>query len=685
MAEKIEGSNILNLNRDYKNGSYIFLGEPNGLYDTVHCKHPFLKELFTRAISQNWRSDEFDFTPCLKEFARKDDACDIMLDTIGAQWEMDSSVANALMPLLAPFITDSDAGGVTAFNTYMECLTPEHEVFIKGRGWVSIRDVSVGEEILQFTKENKLVFGKIQHTIAKENSEDHIYILKDKRHFEQHVTPNHRIPFKKKYQHETNVRITEANKLNIGDKDTQIFLSGRKEGTIKQLTCYDRFWIAFQADGHKPKTNGQNGVIPITFNFKKDRKSKRLESILEECGYEYAYRKTNGYDVYHVRVPLTDIRDNPKGFGWVNLDEIDYNWALRFVDEVQYWDGHTESDTSIAYYNSRFEAINVVQTIAAFGGFRTKLSVNNPGDNSFRKKPCYTLYITERHYKETSNMSKETIPYTGMVYCVTVEHEMFLTRINNRISVTANCVHAESYSEITRNGYPDPEEALEKIVASAETFQRFSTVVAALHELSQAGRDYVNGLITKEQAFPILYKGMTAIYLLERINFIASFAITFGLGEMGMFLPIANCVKKICADEIGIHSVYDEYCLRHMREDMHYWQDWKDNKEFQAEIIELIDSTERDEERWTDFIFKDRTIVGLTPELVKDWVRFNVQMLKQSMDLPFEVKVKENPLPWMNNWLSLNKFQNAPQEIEKSDYAVGAMRDDLDDGEDFDV
>lgn len=366
MSEKIEGSNILNLDRDYRKNNYIFLGEPNGLYDTVHCAHPFLKDLFTRAISQNWRSDEFDFTPCLKEFAKKDGAADVMLDTIGSQWEMDSSVANALMPLLAPFITNSEAGGVTAFNTYMEC------------------------------------------------------------------------------------------------------------------------------------------------------------------------------------------------------------------------------------------------------------------------------------------------------------------------------VHAESYSEITRNGYPDPEEALNKIAASAETFQRFSNVVAALHELSQAGRDYIDGKITKEQAFPILYKGMTAIYLLERINFIASFAITFGLGEAGMFLPIANCVKKICADEVGIHSIFDEYCLRHMREDMHYWQDWKDNKEFQTEIIELIDSTERDEERWTDFIFKDRIIVGLTPELVKDWVRFNVQMLKQSMDLPFEVKVKENPLPWMNNWLSLNKFQNAPQEIEKSDYAVGAMKDDLDDV-DFDA
>ena len=244
------------------------------------------------------------------------------------------------------------------------------------------------------------------------------------------------------------------------------------------------------------------------------------------------------------------------------------------------------------------------------------------------------------------------------------------------------CEHAIAYSEMVKTSFTDPEAILKKIIESQETADRMSKVEDVLEELYQAGLKYGVGNMSKDEAFPIVYRGMTAIYLLERIQFIASFAITFGLGEAGLFLPIANCVKKICADEIGVHSLVDEYVLREMRK-MKYWK--HQPKEFHDNIIEIIDDVERIELEWTDFIFKDRTIVGLTPELVKDWVRFNVQMLKQSMDLPFEVKVKENPLPWMNNWLSLNKFQNAPQEIEKSDYAVGAMRDDLDDGEDFDV
>mgnify|MGYP000939045200 CR=1 FL=1 len=694
MSEKIEGSNILNLDRDYRKNNYIFLGEPNGLYDTVHCAHPFLKDLFTRAISQNWRSDEFDFTPCLKEFAKKDDAADVMLDTIGSQWEMDSSVANALMPLLAPFITNSEAGGVTAFNTYMECLTPDHEVFIKGKGWTFINEVSKGDIVLQFDPNtNFLEFVEVQATIAKKNSSDYVWKFRTPVHFSQVVTPNHNmiVQYNSSTINASGIKKIIADDAPVGVTRYEYLLSGVKVGAKTNLTPKEKLWIAFQADGSyaDSKYDGsRTGCKPLKFAFKKLRKQNDLREIIRDCGYEYSeYQTKNGYIGFIVKVPVEEFIETGKTFGWVNLDEVSAEWCKAFVGELYKWDGCDRRKPNgkclVTYSTSSRDCLSIVQTIAHFAGYRTNITTIASGKRPDRIS--FQLNITDSYKINGLAMTKEKIPYIGNVYCITVPSGAFIVKHNNRISISSNCVHAESYSEITRNGYPDPEEALNKIAASAETFQRFSNVVAALHELSQAGRDYIDGKITKEQAFPILYKGMTAIYLLERINFIASFAITFGLGEAGMFLPIANCVKKICADEVGIHSIFDEYCLRHMREDMHYWQDWKDNKEFQAEIIELIDSTERDEERWTDFIFKDRTIVGLTPELVKDWVRFNVQMLKQSMDLPFEVKVKENPLPWMNNWLSLNKFQNAPQEIEKSDYAVGAMRDDLDDGEDFDV
>lgn len=682
-------SNILNLKREYKQENYIFLGEPKGLYDTIHCHHPRVQFLLEAARSQAWESKEFDFSPCRKEFVKKDDAADVMLDTIGSQFEMDSSVANALLPLFAPFLSNSESTGLFAFNTNMECLHPDHEVFIKGKGWIGIKDAKIGDEVIQYNiKANALEFTPIRAVIAKQNSSGILYHFIDK-HFEQITTPKHRMIYHTNNLKHNPIRFCEAEILPQSYNHS-VLCSAPKIGSIDTLSWEDKFWIAFQADGHIDRKN--NGVKKeyrrILFAFAKERKMLELENILDNCGFSYEITSMKDGKVrYNIKVPNNLFRDGGKSFSWVDKDNISSVWCQDFIKELSKWDStlsKTGKDGAFLYANTNIEAIHTVMDIISFAGKRFKFGVRDVGYSIYQTKPLYVLYITNRHKKTTKTLERNIIPYTGMVYCVTVDSGAFLTKLNNCISITGNCIHAESYSEILRNGYPDPEEALNKIVASQETFERFSCVVDALEGLHKAGIKYLQGELTKEEAFPILYKGMAAVYLLERINFIASFAITFGLGEAGMYLPIANCVKKICSDEINIHAAFDEYILRHMREDMHYWQDWKDNKEFQAEIIELIDSTERDEERWTDFIFKDRTIVGLTPELVKDWVRFNVQMLKQSMDLPFEVKVKENPLPWMNNWLSLNKFQNAPQEIEKSDYAVGAMKDDLDDA-DFDA
>lgn len=678
-----EKKSVNNIHRDYTNADLV-LGEPQGLLDTVHIMHPELEELFITAKSQMWSGKgEFDFSPCLKEFARQDDAADLMIDTIAYQYQADSLVAKSLLPIMAPFITNSEMNCAFAFNTAMECLHPDHEVYIKGKGWVSIKDAKQGDEVLQFVPQTTtLEFAPVLGTVAKENSQDHIFILKDQRHFEQHVTPNHRIPYKRTSKAIDNVLFTEANKLNIGDTNIQIFLSAYKIGTIKNFDCYDKFWIAYQADGLSNDSSGRSGYKILRFRVKKERKSEELRKIIMECGYEYSYKFCNkNYHHYNIKVPIDDLRAEPKSFGWVNLDGADASWAESFINELHKWAGHQRDDcvSGCVYFNNNLKAIEVVENLACFAGHRCQRVVRN--SNESHRATSYLLNIRSHNVKNTIHMTKTTVPYTGMVYCIRVPSGAFLTRINGRISITGNCEHAIAYSEMVKTSFTDPEAILKKIIESQETANRMSKVEDVLEELYQAGLKYSADNMSNDEAFPIVYRGMTAIYLLERIQFIASFAITFGLGEMGMFLPIANCVKKICADEIGVHSRVDEYVLREMRK-MKYWKD--QSKEFHDNIIEIIDDVERIEMEWTDFIFKDRTIVGLTPELVKDWVRFNVQMLKQSMDLPFEVKVKENPLPWMNNWLSLNKFQNAPQEIEKSDYAVGAMKDDLDDA-DFDA
>ncbi|MFO5520899.1 hypothetical protein ACLBP3_30280, partial [Klebsiella pneumoniae] len=45
-----------------------------------------------------------------------------------------------------------------------------------------------------------------------------------------------------------------------------------------------------------------------------------------------------------------------------------------------------------------------------------------------------------------------------------------------------------------------------------------------------------------------------ALYFLERIQFMASFAVTFAIGRTGAFQQIAAAVKKIAQDEFEVND-----------------------------------------------------------------------------------------------------------------------------------
>jgi ribonucleoside-diphosphate reductase beta chain len=58
---------------------------------------------------------------------------------------------------------------------------------------------------------------------------------------------------------------------------------------------------------------------------------------------------------------------------------------------------------------------------------------------------------------------------------------------------------------------------------------------------------------SEEEAIKNLLKYYFAMLLLERIQFMASFAITFTIAKTGLFQAIGQAVKKIAQDELEVH------------------------------------------------------------------------------------------------------------------------------------
>ena len=89
-------------------------------------------------------------------------------------------------------------------------------------------------------------------------------------------------------------------------------------------------------------------------------------------------------------------------------------------------------------------------------------------------------------------------------------------------------IHAAAYSEIVRMSFDNPSEVLEDVLSIQESLTRLESVSKSFKDLYVASHKYALGLIDSDQeTYNTLYKGIIALLLLERIQFMSSFAITF--------------------------------------------------------------------------------------------------------------------------------------------------------------
>lgn len=244
-------------------------------------------------------------------------------------------------------------------------------------------------------------------------------------------------------------------------------------------------------------------------------------------------------------------------------------------------------------------------------------------------------------------------------------------------------VHASTYSEIVRMSFDDPNKVLGQILEVKESMIRLKTVGSVFKDLSIKGNQYNLGMIKADQdLYNSIYLGVCTMLMLERIQFMSSFAITFTICDSGVFQPIGQAVKKICQDEIEVHVELDKEVIR------------TENKTEQGKIAkqqvkeklnEIFNEVVESELKWTDYLFKDKQLVGTNAEMIKQWVLFNAKDVARFLDIETTYQLpKQNPMPGLEQWINMNKQQAAPQEQDLAAYKIKAVVND-DENVNFDV
>ena len=255
-------------------------------------------------------------------------------------------------------------------------------------------------------------------------------------------------------------------------------------------------------------------------------------------------------------------------------------------------------------------------------------------------------------------------------------------------------VHSRSYTHIIRNIVTDPSVIFDEIVTNPEIVKRAESVTRLYDELIRLTSiqnvhgygvhtiDDVEYDCTLWNLKCKVYLTMVSVNVLEAIRFYVSFACSFAFAERAIMEGNAKIIKLIARDE-ALHLTGTQYIINTLGSGV----DDEEFKEVAAacreEAIALFAEAAEQEKDWAKYLFRDGSMIGLNAQILSEYVEYITNVRVQAVGFEEIFPARQNPLPWMNAWLSSDNVQVAPQESEISSYLVGQIDNSLEDG-DFD-
>ncbi|HEX7385822.1 MAG TPA: ribonucleotide-diphosphate reductase subunit beta [Castellaniella sp.] len=236
-------------------------------------------------------------------------------------------------------------------------------------------------------------------------------------------------------------------------------------------------------------------------------------------------------------------------------------------------------------------------------------------------------------------------------------------------------VHAATYSEIVRNSFDDASTIIDEILHVRQAHERLSCVVRAFEEGFQASHQYALGQLANDQAtYNIIFKMVVALFCMERIQFMASFAVTFAICDTGMFQPIGKSIQKIAQDELEIHAELDRAVLKN---ELTTERGHIALEECKTEIEQMLSEVVDSELAWIEYLFSEgRELVGMNAKRLSSWTLYCAKDVYNTLGLTTDRYAfpQVNPLKYMEKWLNISKTQASPQEQDIAAYKVSVMR-----------
>ena len=246
-------------------------------------------------------------------------------------------------------------------------------------------------------------------------------------------------------------------------------------------------------------------------------------------------------------------------------------------------------------------------------------------------------------------------------------------------------LHSRSYTHIIRNIVNEPTVVFDDIVRNQHIIERAQEISVYYDDLIHATQIYqmfgegiyeINGTSVTVNLHLLkkrLYLCLMSVNALEAIRFYVSFACSFAFAERELMEGNAKIIRLIARDE-ALHLTGTQHILNLMRTGQDDPEMVAIAQESETECFELFKRAAEQEKAWAEYLFKDGSMLGLNKNILAQYIEYITHLRMGAVGLKSAFPhATQNPIPWINAWLSSDNVQVAPQEVEVSSYLVGQI------------
>ena len=345
------------------------------------------------------------------------------------------------------------------------CLTSDHEVMTRNRGWVPISEVSMDDNVAQLnTSTGYMEYVKPLETLVFDHDGD-LYEV-ESQGVSLRTTLNHRMWVQQRDKSSYTLakaediigkRVRYQSDGPINREDYELSINGEvfSEEKMDALIMICGIWMA---EGWI-YISDQDHIARLEFAANKRRVQEALIDACETIGFKYNLVDSslkfyiNHSGLAHHLFPYNVGAINKHTPDWVF--ELSARQARLFIKAMCLGDGH-ETTTSLHYSTSSIRLRDNLQILCQHAGFTSyyakRYDIGHTSEMSDGRKITSTAInwdigirrtrlrptINHSHTHEQHGQTEMLAPYTGKVYCIRVPSEVFLVRRHGRIVWTGN-------------------------------------------------------------------------------------------------------------------------------------------------------------------------------------------------------------------------------------------------------